>query len=300
MKFRFKLIKLIKSDFILLAALVCVIITLAKCSTQKNFDVNELKGTLSIVGSSSTQEVFDALADAFMKKHKKVEVIKSGAGSAQAAISVMNKTAQIGDLSRELQKNEHPENFNICTIALDGIAICTNKKNRIKNLQTSQLKRIFSGKITNWNEIIQKNAPIVVLGRDEASGTRTSFENIIDEKNSCKYLIIQDNNGKIKEKIKNDENAIGYISFSSVDSSVNPVAIDGVAPTSENVLSSAYKLSLPINLICLKNLDDKQNSHDKYSNDELVNEFFNSVFSNEGKKIIQAAKFIPVNKNYKK
>lgn len=298
MKFHFKLIK---PKLIFLATLGCIVmIASTSCLKQKNFDVNELRGTLSIVGSSSTQEVFDALADAFMKKHKKVEVIKSGAGSAQAAIAVMNKTAQIGDLSRELQKNEHPENFDVYKIALDGIAVCTNKKNHIENLQTSQLKEIFSGKITNWNEISKKNGPIVVLGRDEASGTRTSFESIINEKNSCKYLIIQDNNGKIKEKIKNDENAIGYITFSSVDDSVNTVSIDGVAPTSENVLNSTYKLSLPINLICLKNLNNKQNSTGKYSNDELVNEFFNSVFSSEGKKIIQAAKFIPINNNCKK
>ena len=66
-----------------LCLLVCIL-TQTGCCRKKAVFSNELEGTLTIIGSSSTQEVCDALANAFSKQHKKIEVVKSGAGSAQA------------------------------------------------------------------------------------------------------------------------------------------------------------------------------------------------------------------------
>lgn len=251
--------------------------------TKKIQFTNELKGTLTIVGSSSTQEVCDSLADAFMQKYKNVEVVKSGAGSAQAANAVLNGTAQIGDLSRELNPDENPENFECHKIATDGIAVCVNNKNTVNKLNLTQLKKIFTGKIKNWADVNGPNKPIVVIGRDEASGTKKSFEKLIDATDRCVSLIEQDSNGKIKEKIKNDENAIGYISFSSVDTSLKPLKIDTVTPCFENILNGTYKLCHPFIQIV------KKNSHD-----ELVNAWFNFVNSQQGREIIKNSKLLPI------
>lgn len=265
-----------------LCLLVCIL-TQTGCCRKKAVFSNELEGTLTIIGSSSTQEVCDALANAFSKQHKKIEVVKSGAGSAQAAIAVSAGTAQIGDLSRELNFDEHPEEFDSRPVAIDGIAVCVNLKNKISALNSTQLKGIFTGKIKNWAEIGGSNSPIVVLGRDEASGTKISFERLIGAENSCAYLIMQDSNGKIKEKIKNDENAIGYISFSSVDDSVKATTIDGVAPTKNNILNSSYKLHHPFIQIVKKGCCD-----------EIVNAWFDFIGSKTGQKIVESAGLTPI------
>lgn len=268
---------------ILIVSLVCVcFFCLAGCCKKKFNFSNELEGTLTIVGSSSSQEVCDALAKKFSQKHKKVKVNKSSAGSAQAAISVADKTAQIGDLSRELNLDEKPNLFDAKTIAIDGIAVCTNLENKINNLSSKQLNEIFTGKIKNWSELKGPNAPIVVLGRDEASGTKTCFERLINAKNSCAYSIMLDSNGKIKEKIKNDRDAIGYISLSNVDNSVKPVAIDQVFPSKATILNSSYKLFHPFIQITLKN-----------QHDELTSAWFDFL-KTDGRQTIEQSRLIPV------
>lgn len=256
------------------------------CCRKKIKFSDELEGRLTIVGSSSTQEVCDALAAEFSKQHPKIEIVKSGAGSAQAAIAVADGTAQIGDLSRPLNSDEHPEQFDVHLMAIDGIAVCVNLKNRIPNLSSDQLHKIFTGKIKNWAEVGGKNAPIVVIGRDEASGTKTGFERLINAENSCTYLIMQDSNGKIKEKIKNDENAIGYISFCSTDKSVKPLAINGILPTKKNIINSSYRLSHPFIQIVKKNYHD-----------ELVEAWFEFINSKTGQQTIESTGLIPVNNN---
>lgn len=266
-----------------LCLLVCIL-TQTGCCKKKVVFSNELEGTLTIVGSSSTQEVYDALANAFSEQHKKIEVVKSGAGSAQAAIAVSDGTAQIGDLSRELNFDEHPEQFNSMPFAIDGIAVCVNLKNKIRALSSNQLNKIFTGKIKNWAEVGGKNSPIVLLGRDEASGTKASFERLINAENSCAYLIMQDSNGKIKEKIKTDENAIGYISFSSVDDSLKALTIDGAFPTKNNILNSSYKLFHPFIQIVKKGCCD-----------ELVAAWFSFINSKIGQNIIESVGLIPTN-----
>lgn len=265
----------------ILVLLLCFF-TQSGCFKKKIIFSNELEGTLTIVGSSSTQEVCELLANKFSKKYKKVKVVKSGAGSAQAAIAVADGTAQIGDLSRELNFDEQPDRFTSHTIALDGIAVCTNLSNNVKNLTQTQLKKIFTGQIKNWAELGGQNASIVVVGRDEASGTRASFERLIDAKN-CSYVIVQDSNGKVKEKIKNNKNAIGYISFSSVDNSIKTLSIDGTCPNEQNILNSTYKLSQPIIQITQKNC-----------NDELTTAWFNFIKSQTGQQTIKQAKLVPL------
>ncbi len=282
LKFRQIFFSQTKIKILISLVVMFFILNLTSCFKKQIQFSNELNGTLTIVGSSSTQEVCDALASEFMKIYSSVDVVKSGSGSAQAAIEVLNSNSQIGDLSRSLNPDEHPENFDVFPIAFDGIAICTNLKNPIKNLSSSQLKKIFTGEIKNWSEVGRKPGPIVVLGRDEASGTRTNFEKFIGALNECCYLIEQDSNGKIKEKIKNEENAIGYVAFSNIDESLNVMAVDGCKPTLQSIKNLNYKLRFPFLQITKKN-----------STDSLITEWLNFVFSEKGSKIIENFKLIP-------
>ena len=270
--------------FTILITTICfvLIITTTGCGQKFNFS-NELTGTLTILGSSSMQEVCDALAEEFMKAHPKIEVIKSGAGSAQATHAVLNHRAQIGDLSRPLSIEEKPEKFDCHKIAIDGIAVCVNNKNKVTNLSEKQLNQIFTGKIKNWSEVNGPNKPIIVIGRDEASGTKSSFEEEINAKDKCIYSIEQDSNGKVKEKIKNDPDTIGYISFSSVDETIKPLNINHATPNFENITNSTYKLFHPFIQIVEKN-----------SHDELINAWFKFVKSKQGQNLIKAAKLLPI------
>lgn len=253
---------------------------LTKKNKHQN-DQNSLKGKLIITGSSSMQELCDDLAENFMELYPEVDVIKSGLGSAEATRAVQNNICQIGDMSRDFDADENPENFDKKILAFDGIAICVNKSNPIKNISLKQLQDIFSGKITNWASLGGPNGDIVTIGRDSASGSRSVFEKTAEIENKCKYALIQDSNGKVKYKIVNDQNAIGYVSFAVVDKNLKALKIDGIAPTFENIKNHKYKFKHPLMQITKKD-----------SFDEIVNVWFDFVYSHKGIKIIEANKLL--------
>lgn len=242
-----------------------------------------LEGSLNITGSTSMQEVCDALGAEFMEKYPAVKVTKGGNGSGEAPAAVLDGTAQIGDLSREMQPEERPEQFEQRKIAVDGIALAVNSENPVTNLTKRQVADIYSGKITDWKQVGGNPGPITLIGRDAASGTRESFEAIFDVEKQCKYSVELNSTGEVKSKIQSDKGAIGYISFGSIDSSVVPLSVDGAEPTEENVKAGEYQIYRPFLQITKRGL-----------NDELTDAWFSFVYSPEGARIISDVKLIPM------
>ena len=236
-----------------------------------------------LIGSSSTQQLYEEMGLEFSKKLSNVNFIKTGGGSSEAVLAIKKNIASVGDLSRELTTKEKEYGFYAKTIAQDMIAICVNKNNPIKNISTEDLKKIFTKKIKNWAEIGGRNSLISLIGRDDASGTRLAFEKILNSKLPPSYDVILETNGKVKFKIQNDEDSIGYLSFSSCDDLIKPLYIDGVAPTIKNVLNSTYFFKHP--LIQITKSEPK---------DEITKAWFNFVHSKEGAKIIERNKLIAV------
>ena len=250
---------------------------------KKHFHFNTQNLSLTLFGSASMQQLCDDLGDEFSLLFPSVCFSTGGNGSSEAVFAVNSNVAQIGNLSRNLETSEHPETFSIKTIALDGIAICSNISNPVKNISLKQLQDIFSGKIKNWSQLGGKNKKILLIGRDSASGTRNAFEKILNLKFPCNYDAEFENNGKVKSKIQNDTDSIGYISFSSLDSSVCALKIDGVYPTLENILNSTYHFSHPLLQITKKDCEN-----------DLVKAWFCFLSSKKGADIIKRNRFIPV------
>ncbi|MDZ7548887.1 substrate-binding domain-containing protein, partial [Clostridium perfringens] len=105
-----------------------------------------------------------------------------------------------------------------------------------------------TGKITNWKEIEGgKDAPIVVASREEGSGTRDAFQEIVKYKSEelRSDAMISNGNGGLKEMVAGNENAIGFVSFEYLDDKVNIVNVEGVEPNADLVKSGQYKISRP-------------------------------------------------------
>ena len=95
----------------------------------------------------------------------------------------------MGDLSRALKDDENPDYFTAVTLCLDGIGVVVNKDSAVEDLTHEQITKIFTGEITNWSEVGGEDAPITVVGREAASGTRDGFESIFDVKEKAKYAL---------------------------------------------------------------------------------------------------------------
>ncbi len=247
---------------------------------------SKVSGNLTLNGSTSMAEVCQALGERFVEKYPQVKMDKSGSGSGEAASSVNNGTAVIGDLSRKLKDSEDPEAFDIYTIAIDGIAIVVNKNNKISGLTSEEVGKIFKGEINNWSQLGGENKSINVIGRESASGTRDGFESIFKVKDTCRYSSELTSTGAVKTKVASDADAIGYISLGNKDDSVVALKIDGYEASVENIKNNTYKSFRPFIEISRKNTED-----------ELVKAWFDFIYSDEGAQVIKECKLIPTDRD---
>jgi phosphate transport system substrate-binding protein len=212
------------------------------------------KETISAVGSSSVTPLMEVFGETYMKTHSNVFIEVQGPGSSAGIKAAKNGSADIGMASRNLKTSEKEPSLVEEVIARDGIAVVVNPKNTLKGLTAQQVADIYKGKYNNWQQVGGEDKPIVAITRDTASGTRGAFEDImkLKKKISGKKVSaisqraqVANGNGGLKTMVASNPYAIGYISLGSVDSSVHPLAIDGVDATVANVKNGSYKVARP-------------------------------------------------------
>ncbi len=197
---------------------------------------------ICIAGSTSVQPFAEKLAEEYMHEHPQVRIDIQGGGSSAGILAAQQGAADLGASSRELAEGE--KDLMEIPIAYDGIAIIVNKKNPLDNLNLEQIRQIFQAKITDWRAFGLQPHSIHVITREEGSGTRNAFEELVmgEHAEISPVALVQDSNGSVREIVANDPYAIGYISMGLVDPRVKALAVDGVPPTRKTVKSGKYKL----------------------------------------------------------
>lgn len=244
----------------------------------KNVESAELNGTIKLAGSTSMEKLCEAMAESFMEKNPGVTVTVEYTGSGAGLESLAAGSVDIGNASRGLKDEEKASGAVENIVAIDGIAVITNKSCSIKDVTSKDLAKIYSGEITDWDELGGKEQPIVVIGREAGSGTRDAFEELLEVKDGCVYAQELDSTGAVLAKVAATPGAIGYVSLDVVDDTVSELKIDGVEPTEEEILAGKYMLQRPF-VMATKGEISGQN--------ELVQAWFNYINSDDGKEVIK-------------
>ncbi|MDU3801486.1 phosphate ABC transporter substrate-binding protein [Acinetobacter sp. RIT592] len=236
---------------------------------------------VSVSGSTSVGPLMEKEAEAYKSVDSKVSIEINQLGSSAGIKDAINGVAEIGMSSRDLKGEEKQAGLKEDKIAVDGIGIITHKNNKVKSITMDQLKGIYTGKITNWKELGGKDAPIVVVSREDGSGTRDAFQEIVgfESTHLTKEAQISDGNGNIKSTVAGNENAIGYTSFSYLDDSIHTLQLDGVDATAANAKDGKYKLSRPFLLVYK---EDKLSENGKKFMDYITSEDGQKVVEEEG------------------
>jgi phosphate transport system substrate-binding protein len=219
--------------------LLTVLAAAAGCARQS-------RSALTVAGSTSVQPFAEKWAEAFRAKHPDVEIQIQGGGSTAGVKAAETGAAQIGMVSRHLHPDEAAQ-LQAFEVARDGLAIIVHPSNPVKSLTKEQVQRIYAGEITNWKQVGGTDAPITVITREEGSGTRGAFEELVmgKDKKISNSALVQDSTGAVRQMVSSNPGAIGYISLGLVDSSVKPVPLDGVDPTDANIDAGMYPLVRP-------------------------------------------------------
>ena len=241
----------------LMVVAVLLVAALTGCGTTNTDtpkDNGQVSGTVSTDGSTSMEKVIGFLSEAYMEENSSVKVTYNPTGSGSGIKAVQAGSCDIGLASRDL-KPEEATDLNGTVVAIDGIAMIVNKENPVKDLTIEQIAALYKGEITNWSEVGGADAPVVLIGREAASGTRDGFESITDTEDACKYNQELTSTGDVVQTVSSNPNAIGYASLASVKDTVKLISVEGVTPSTKTIQDGSYKIQRNFVMVTKKNAE---------------------------------------------
>ncbi|MGD0229580.1 MAG: phosphate ABC transporter substrate-binding protein [Syntrophorhabdales bacterium] len=237
---------------------------------------------VTIAGSTSVMPFSEKLAQQFQIEWPRIAVDVQGGGSSAGIQACMNRTVDIGMSSRELKGDELV--LKEIVICRDGIALVVHPKNPIKDITLEQVRAIYSGKLRNWRQLGWIDRNIDTVTREEGSGTRGAFEELVMGKTAINdSTMVQDSNGSVKEVVATDPYAIGYLSLGVVDAKVKALSVSGVAPTAGNIEAGTYGIVRPFLYLTMGEPSDAAHAFIAY------------VLSKDGQQMLKKEGLIPVN-----
>lgn len=172
------------------------------------------------------------------------------------------------------------------------------KRFYIMKTRTSKLAAIFTSVALAATMLAScggSSDKITVISREDGSGTRGAFIELtgIEEKdsngnktdNTKKDALICKSTDVVLTQVSGDKNAIGYISFGSLNDTVKALKVEGVEPSTATIESGDYKIVRPFNIAVKDGLSD------------AAQDFENYILSSEGQDIIEKAGYIKIDKS---
>jgi phosphate transport system substrate-binding protein len=198
---------------------------------------------LTLAGSTSVQPLAEKWVEAYHGHRPALSISVQGGGSTAGVRAAESGAAQIGLSSRALTAEE-TRRLRSITVARDGIALIVHPSNPLRDLSLAQVRAVYSGKQASWPNAAR--APITIITREEGSGTRAAFENLVMAREAIvARALVSDSTGAVNQMVGSDPAAIGYVSIGLVDPGVRPLKLDGVEPTEADIDTGRYPLVRP-------------------------------------------------------
>lgn len=117
----------------------------------EKYEKSSQKGNILIAGSTSIIPLMEKIAEKYEKLYPQVSVEIQSTGSSAGIQSVIEGSSDMGMASRQLKESEKKLSYEV--IAIDGIALIVNKENPQESISLDELKSIYTGEISDWNNL---------------------------------------------------------------------------------------------------------------------------------------------------
>lgn len=252
------------------------------------------KKPLTIKGSDTMVILGQRLAEEYMVKNPGVVVQVNGGGSGTGIAALINGTVDLAQSSRamkddEKQKAAQARGSEIVEqpVALDALAVFVNTGSPVQHLTMAQLKDIFQGKVTNWNQVGGPNATIVLYGRENSSGTYDYFrEHVLEKGDFAPRVQTLQGTAAVINAVGRDKNGIGYGGIAYAKD-VRPLGIAAtgapIAPSEATVADGTYPLSRKLFFYYPQNAPER------------VTKFVQWSLTPEGQELVTKVGYFPLN-----
>lgn len=211
---------------------------------------------ITIKGSDTMVILGQRFAEEYMKNNPGVVIQVNGGGSGTGIAALINGTVDLAQSSRPMKDGEKADvekrrsaKLNETPVALDALAVFVNEGNPVRELSIDQLSAIYTGKVTNWNQVGGGNAPIVLYGRENSSGTYEYFkEHVLNKADFAPRTQTLQGTAAVINAVSRDRNGIGYggIAYAQGVRAIGvkkDAASPMVEPKEENVANGTYPVA---------------------------------------------------------
>ena len=267
--------------------------------------VSGVSGNLNSIGSDTLNNLMTLWAEGFEAVYPNVRIQIEGKGSSTAPPALIEGTAQLGPMSRQMKGSEidaFEARFGYkptaVGTAIDALAVFVNKDNPLDDISSREIDSVFSNTyrkggtpITEWSQLGLEGSlgerALSLYGRNSASGTYGFFKKVAlaggDFSSNVKE---QPGSSSVVQGIGSDLAGIGYSGIGYTTSGVKAIRIDGVGPTADNCLDGSYPLARQ--LLVYVNRDPREPM------DKLTFEFLRFVLSKQGQEVVAKDGYYPL------
>ena len=253
--------------------------------------------SLTWAGCGISKKAFMAeMAKAYEKKTG-IKIVLQGGGATKGIRKVSAREIDLGGSCRQtledpntLSSHRKERRVQMDPVAWDALAVIVHKQNPVSNITLDQLRKVYTGRITNWSQLGGNNAPIdLYVRRGKISGVGRTIRELIfydyEQDFSSPRIQVKKSSGPIEKAIAKD--AVNGIAISGISSakrrSVKLLKLEGHEPSYRNIKNGSYLLYRPLFLVShLRSLDNPE-----------IRKFSQFVHGEEGKQIMRKVGTVP-------
>ena len=206
---------------------------------------------LRYAGATTLQRFFMPEVARIFNSETAIRVRIEGGNTGPGIKALLNGDVDMAGAGRLLTEAEKSQGLVEHFLGWDVLTIIVHEQNSLEDLSLDQLQAVFSGSITNWQDVGGKDAPIVVVTCPQGSGMRSAVKKLIlKDKDYTSREIVSAIVAESDQQVSMFPVGITALSRSMLDADhVKTITVNGLVPSAASIADGRYPLAKPLTLV---------------------------------------------------